>query len=131
VANNRIYVMDAGQDTASAIDFRNGQMSLAWQVKQQSNSYITLLGPPDRRVFVNTNMNPVITDPSKINAGPEGANYHDQIQWRDARNGKLLAASAYYPPAEAGACVPVAYGGLIDDILQDGHIIALYPHPKK
>ena len=129
--NNRIYVMDFGLRTASAIDFRNGQMSLAWKVTEQSNSYITLIGPPERRVFVETNISSQITNPTQLNPGPEGANYTEQIQWRDAQTGKLLAASDFYPPAATAAQVPPGYGGLIYDILFNGHIVALYPHPAK
>ncbi|MFJ8948301.1 hypothetical protein ACIRG4_34605 [Streptomyces sp. NPDC102395] len=123
--NNRIYVMDFGQGTASAIDFRGGRLSLAWQVKQRSNSYITLIGPPDKRVFVNANARSAETDPTKFTAGPKGANYQDQIQWRDARTGKLLAASDFYAPSTTGGTVPPGYGGLIYDIFYDGRGMAL------
>jgi DNA-binding beta-propeller fold protein YncE len=128
--NNRIYVMDAGQDTASAINFSNSKMSLAWQVKEQSNSYITLIGPANQRVFVETNQSPTITNPLQMNSGPQGANYREQIQWRDAQTGKLLAASAFYAPAAQEATVPAGYGGVIYDILNNGHIVALYPEPQ-
>ncbi|MBJ6637083.1 hypothetical protein H4K36_02340 [Streptomyces sp. DHE7-1] len=106
-ANNRIYVMDFGLGTASAIDFRDGHMSLAWKVKQRSNSYITLIGPADKRVFVNANAHSnTETDPTKFDYGPVGANYMDQIQWRDTRTGKLLAASDFYPPSNPAGTVP-------------------------
>ena len=123
--------MDAGQDTASAVNLRNGKLSLAWQVKQLSNSYITLIGPKNRRVFVNTNAKPNPGVPiDKLNPGPRGANYTEQIQWRSAATGRLLAKSAYYPPASYAVQVPPGYGGLIYDILQNGHIIKLAVHPK-
>ncbi|MFF4583622.1 hypothetical protein ACFY15_35455 [Streptomyces sp. NPDC001373] len=129
--NNRIYVMDFGLGTASAIDFRNGTMSLAWKVKQRSNSYITLIGPADRRVFVNANARSDETDPTKYNPGPTGANYKDQIQWRDARTGRLLAASDFYAPATSAGTVPPGYGGLIYDILFDGHAVVMAVRPAK
>jgi DNA-binding beta-propeller fold protein YncE len=133
--NNRIYVMDAGQGTASAIDLRNGKLSLAWQVKQRSNSYMTLIGPKDKRVFVAPNFktdNPADAgDPAKLNPGPEDANYTEQIQWRDAETGKLLAASDFYSPAATGAQVPPGYGGMIYNLLNDGRIVPLYVYPKE
>jgi hypothetical protein len=53
------------------------------------SSYITLLGPADERVFVSTNMSSSVTQNwTKLVAGLEGANYVEQIQWRDADTGK-------------------------------------------
>jgi hypothetical protein len=62
--------------------------------------------------------------------GPIGANYKEQIQWRDAATGKLLAASDFFPSAAAYATVPVGYGGLIYDITNIGNIIALQVLPQ-
>jgi hypothetical protein len=130
--NDRIYVMDGGLGTASAIDLRDGKMSLAWKVNQLSNLYITLIGPKDERVFVQTNQKPDEgVKVTELNPGPKGANYTEQIQWRDAQSGKLLAESGYYPPATAFAQVPPGYGGLIYDMLQDGRIVPMYVHPKE
>ena len=38
------------------------------------------------------------TNPLDYFAGPIGANYTEQMQWRDAVTGKLLAASDYFSP---------------------------------
>ncbi|MFF8946300.1 hypothetical protein ACF1A5_29330 [Streptomyces sp. NPDC014864] len=122
-------MMDFGLGTGSAIDFRDGRMSLAWKVTQRSNSYITLIGPADKRVFVNANAHSEGTDPTKYNPGPLGANYMDQIQWRDARTGKLLAASDFYPPSNIVGTVSPGYGGLIYDILGDGRAVVMAVRP--
>ncbi|GHI04634.1 hypothetical protein Scel_29550 [Streptomyces cellostaticus] len=47
-------------------------------------------------MFVQTNARYKETDPTKYNPGPGGVNCMDQIQWRDARTGKLLAALALF-----------------------------------
>ena len=60
---------------------------------------------------------------------PIGANFVEQIQWRDAETGKLLAASDFFPSSAAYATVPVGYGGLIYDILNMGNVIALQVLP--
>jgi hypothetical protein len=132
--NNRIYAMDAGVHKAFAVDFNpdTGNMSVAWVEPQWSQSYITLIGPAEKRVFVNTNMSsPVTQNVSEMNPWPDGANYLEQIQWRDADTGKLLAASDFFPSAAAYATVPVGYGGLIYDILNIGNIIALQVLPQQ
>jgi hypothetical protein len=53
----------------------------------------------------------------------------EQIQWREAATGKLLADSDFLPSA-AYATVPVGYGGLIYDITNIGNIIALQVLPQ-
>jgi hypothetical protein len=126
--NDRIYAMDAGVHKAFAVDIdpSTGNMSVAWVEPQWSQSYITLIGPSHNRVFVNTNMSsPVIQNVSEMEPWPIGANYVEQIQWRDAATGKLLAASDFFPSAAAYATVPVGYGGLIYDITNIGNMIAL------
>jgi hypothetical protein len=132
--NNRIYAMDAGSpQKAFAVDINpsTGNMSVAWVEPQWSQSYITLIGPSYNRVFVNTNMSsPVTQNVSEMYPWPDGANYVEQIQWRDADSGKLLAASDFFPSAAAYATVPVGYGGLIYDITNIGNIIALQVLPQ-
>jgi hypothetical protein len=130
--NDRIYAMDAGVHKAFAVDIdpSTGNMSVAWVEPQWSQSYITLIGPSHNRVFVNTNMSsPVIQNVSEMEPWPIGANYVEQIQWRDAATGKLLAASDFFPSAAAYATVPVGYGGLIYDITNIGNMIALQVLP--
>lgn len=68
---------------------------------------------------------------TKLNAGPKGANYTEQVQWRNAATGRLLAASKYYPPAAFAAQVPPGYGGYIYDILNNGHIVPLLVRPRR
>jgi hypothetical protein len=130
--NNVFYVMDAGPHKAAAIniDPQTGNMSVAWIEDQWSQSYITLLGPADKRVFVNTNMSSDVTQNwTQLRPGPEGANYVEQIQWRDAATGELLAASDFFSPTAPAATVPVGFGGLIYNLLNTGQIMALQVLP--
>lgn len=43
-----------------------------------------------------------VTNPADLQAVPKGANYLEQIQWRDAETGRLLAASDYFSPMIVG-----------------------------
>jgi hypothetical protein len=131
--NNRIYTMDAGAHKAAGVNFnpKTGNMTVAWVEPQWSQNYITLLGPTEKRVFVNTNMSSGVTqNATKLDSGPVGANYMEQIQWRDANTGKLLAASDFFPPSNPAGNVPVGYGGLIYNMLNNGHILTLQVLPK-
>jgi hypothetical protein len=66
-----------------------------------------------------------VTNPVDLQSGPKGANYVEQIQWREADTGKLLAASDYFSPMSAGFEVWPGYGGLIYEGLNEGNIMAL------
>jgi hypothetical protein len=99
--SNRIYTMDAGAHKAAGVNFnpKTCNMTVACVPPQWSQNYITLLGPIDKRVFVNTNISSSVTqNATKLDSGPEGANCVEQILWRDANTGKLLAASDFFPP---------------------------------
>jgi hypothetical protein len=131
--NNRIYTMDAGAHMAAGVNFnpKTGNMTVAWVEPQWSQNYITLLGPIDKRIFVNTNISSSVThNATKLDSGPEGANYVEQILWRDANTGKLLAASDFFPPSNPAGNVPVGYGGLLYNMLNNGHIMTLQVLPK-
>lgn len=65
-----------------------------------------------------------------IQPGPINASYTEQVMWRDADTGKLLAASDFFSPMSSGAAVWPGYGGLSYHVLQDGHIMALKVSPQ-
>ena len=130
--NNRIYAMDFGVQKAFAVDIdpSTGNMSVAWVEPQWSRNYISVIGPSYNRVFVNTNISsPVTQNASELNGWADNTNYVEQMQWRDADTGKLLAASDFFPPATLEGPVPVGYGGMIYDVLNIGNIIALQVLP--
>ena len=132
--NNRIYAMDFGVQKAFAVDIdpSTGNMSVAWIEPQWSRNYISVIGPSHARVFVNTNISsPVTQNASELNGWSDTANYVEQMQWRDADTGKLLAASDFFPPATLEGPVPVGYGGMIYDVLNIGNIIALQVLPSQ
>jgi hypothetical protein len=124
--NNRIYGMDEGPGEVVGIDFdqETGNMSVAWGPEEMKTfGWVNAIGPPDRRVLVGTNMK--LENESDIQAGPINASYTEQVMWRDAATGKLLAASDYFTPMSSGSQVTPGYGGLSYHVLQDGHIMAL------
>jgi len=113
------------------IDFdqKTGKMSLAWSVNESTLSLMDLIGPANHRVLVATNYSPINTNPMGYNQGPKGANYVEQVQWRDTETGKLLAASDFFAPMPQGMQVWPGYGGLIYFAQLDGHIVALQVLP--
>ena len=129
--NNRIYGMDEGPGKVVGIDFdqRTGNMSIAWGPEEMKTfGWVNAIGPPDRRVLVGTNMK--VENASNIQPGPINATYTEQVMWRDAATGKLLAASDFFSPMSSGSQPWPGYGGLTYHVLIDGHIMALKVLPQ-
>jgi hypothetical protein len=130
--NNRIYAMDYLPGKVVAVNFtQDGNMSVAWgPVDQRTISFLTLIGPPDQRVLVSTNINPNATQ-QQLQQAAQGTDYTytEQIIWRDAATGNILAESDYFPAMSPGILVTPGYGGLIYEMLYNGHIMALQVAP--
>jgi hypothetical protein len=129
--NNRIYAMDPGPRKMVGLDLdqKTGKMSLAWSADEATLSWMILINPANQRVLVGTNISTNVTNPLNWESGPVGANYIEQVQWRDAATGKLLAASDFFSPMVAGFEVWPGYGGLIYEGLHEGRIMALQVLP--
>jgi hypothetical protein len=132
MANNRIYAMDPGAGKYVGLDFdqNTGNMSVAWSADQKTLSWMILIGPPEHRVLVGTNITSDEPNPVNWKVGPVGANYQEQVQWRDAATGKLLAATDLYGPMVIGMQVWPGYGGLIYELQTDGSLISFQVLPN-
>jgi len=133
IDNNRIYAMDpgAGKVVALDLDQETGNMSIAWSADQATLSWMILIGPPDQRVLVATNISsPDEPNPVKWDIGPVGANFKEQIVWRDAETGKLLAATNFYGPMVIGMQMWPGYGGLIYELQTDGSLMSFQVLPN-
>jgi hypothetical protein len=40
-------------------------------------------------------------------------NYKEQLTWRDAATGRILAASSFFPPLSINSLTPPGYGGRV------------------
>jgi hypothetical protein len=132
LSNNRIYAFDFIPGKLVAIDFtQDGNISVAWgPVDQRTMSFLTLIGPADQRVLVATNINPNTTQQQLEQAVTlTGFTYTEQIVWRDAATGEILAESDFFPAMSPGILVTPGYGGLIYEMLYNGHIMALQVAP--
>ncbi|MGC1133260.1 MAG: hypothetical protein WA941_10585 [Nitrososphaeraceae archaeon] len=124
--NHMLYVPDAGAGKLVGLKYdpMTGNMSVAWDPEEMKTfGWVNAISPKDQRVLVGTNMK--VENESNIQPGPINATYTEQVMWRDAETGKLLAASDYFTPMSSGSQVVPGYGGLIYHALIDGHIMAL------
>lgn len=123
VENNRIYAMDFGPGKTAAITFKDGKMTRDWIVDQRTWSFTTLIGPKDQRVVVGTNIK--ATNPEQL----KNLTYTEQIVWRNAATGAVLARSDYFDAMTAGCLVTPGYGGLIYDLQEFGGIVSMQVVP--
>jgi hypothetical protein len=134
-ASNMIYSFDGLADKIAAmkLDPATGNMSIAWgPVNQRTFSFLTLIGPTNHQVIVASNYNTALNQQQiiKESISPPPSVWKEQIIWRDATTGKTLAESSYFSPMSQGILITPGYGGLIYDLLNDGHIMALQVAPK-
>jgi len=128
--NNMMYVMDAGVGKVVGLKYDplTGNMSVAWTANQTTITFLSLIGPAEQRVLVGSNIHPGTTLSQMISTPPPS--YTEQVQWRDAATGKLLAASDYFGPMISGFQMWPGYGGLIYEGLNEGHIMTLKVLPE-
>ena len=122
--NQMIYGFDHGAGQQVGVRFADGKMDLVWRVDARTLSFMTLVGPREQRVFVATNM-------SRPQANPSDYGYQEQIQWRNAATGALLAESDFFPAMNPGILVTPGYGGRVYEMLADGHVMILQVVPAR
>jgi hypothetical protein len=117
--NHRVYVMDAGAAKLGAVDLgADGSLTAAWSQDQTTLSFTSLVGPPDQRVLIGTDI------PVRNFKGLQDYTT-EQVVWRDAATGKELARTSSLPKMTTGILVTPAYGGIQHYLAADGHIYAL------
>ena len=112
--NNMIYSADMGIGKVAGIklDPATGEMKTAFIVDDMTTTFQPVIGPKDRRVLLLTNMKlNVEKEPTKLALFTE--NYKEQLTWRDALTGRILAESDYFEPLTINSLTPPGFGGRV------------------
>jgi len=112
--NDMIYSADMGMRKVAGIkiDQATGELKTAFVVDNTTTTFQPLIGPKDRRVLLLTNMKlNVEKEPIKIALFTE--NYKEQLTWRDAATGNVLAESDFFEPLSINGLMPPGFGGRI------------------
>ena len=112
--NNMIYSADMGIGKLAGIklDPATGEMKTVFVVDDMTTAFMPLFGPKDKRVLLVSNMKKnVALEPMK--AALFTGNYKEQVTWRDAATGRLLAESDYFEPMTFGSLLTPGYGGRV------------------
>jgi hypothetical protein len=128
LANNMVYSADGGIGKIAGVhlDQSTGQMTTQWTVNDRSFEFQPLFGPANQRVLLTTKWNP----DANLGAIATGA-YTQQVVWRNAATGKVLAQSDFLPPVGFNGLVAPTYGGRwVYPAQSSGSLYFLQPMPK-
>ena len=112
--NNMIYSADAGLGKTAGIRInpQTGQLTTAFVIDNATTSFQPLFGPANQRVLVLTNMRNNVSAEPRRDALFTG-NYREQLTWRDAATGRLIAESDFFEPLTINSLTPPGFGGRV------------------
>ena len=112
--NNMVYSADMGLGKVAGIklDQATGKMEVAFVVDDVTSTFQPVIGPADRRVLLLTNAKQNVTREPLMAAIFTG-NYKEQLTWRDAATGRILAESSFLEPLTINSLTPPGFGGRV------------------
>ena len=128
--NNMLYSADAGVGKVAGIrlDQKTGEMTTEFVVDTTTFTFQPLIGPKDKRVLVLSNMKGDIPGMNAVLDMATGK-YTEQVTWRDAATGRLLAESDFFEPLTFNSLIVPAYGGRMYYPTDNGFLV-LQVRPK-
>lgn len=128
--NNMVYSADVGIGKLAGIklDQATGELKTMWVADNPTTSFQSLVGPKDQRVLMTSRMEfgkvhlPIL---ETLISG----DYQEQVVWRDAATGRILAESDLFEPMGLNTLVTPAYGGRVYYPAGNGFIV-LQVKPK-
>jgi hypothetical protein len=112
--NGMIYSADMGVGKVAGIriDQATGDLKMAFVVDDATTTFQPVIGPRDRRVLLLTNAKK--NDPGQpMKMVVFSGNYTEQLTWRDAATGRLLAASDFFEPLTINSLTTPGFGGRV------------------
>jgi hypothetical protein len=108
-----VYSADMGIGKVAGIKLTQatGEMKVAFVVDAVTSTFQPLIGPKDRRVLLLTNA--AQRARGTADAAIFTENYREQLTWRDAATGKILAESDFFEPLTINSLTPPGFGGRI------------------
>jgi hypothetical protein len=122
--NSMIYSADFGLGKVAGIkiDQATGELKTAFILDDITTGFQPLIGPPDKRVLLLSNVKSNVP-------GLHGKellathNYKEQVTWREASTGRILAQSDFFEPMGINNLITPGYGGRVYYMTAKGFII--------
>jgi hypothetical protein len=112
--NNMIYSADMGVGKVAGIkiDLTTGKLEVAFVIDDATTTFQPVIGPKDKRVLLLTNARK--NDPEQpMKLATFSGNYKEQLTWRDAASGRLLAESDFFEPLTINSLTTPGFGGRV------------------
>ncbi len=112
--NGMVYSADMGLGKVAGIklDPATGELTTAFVVDNVTSTFQPVIGPKDKRVLLLTN--------AKLNVAKEPLmaaifteNYTEQLTWRDAATGRIIAESDFLDPLTINSLTTPGFGGRV------------------
>jgi hypothetical protein len=131
VDNDMIYSADMGVGEVAGIklDQATGAMKTVFVVDDVTNAFQPLIGPKDKRVLLLSNIHRDLFLEPEMLALMTGF-YKEQVTWRDAASGRLIAQSDFFGPLTPGSLITPGFGGRVYFPTDSGFIV-LQVEPAK
>jgi hypothetical protein len=112
--NSMIYSADVGIGKVAGIrlDQTTGELKVVFVLDDRTNTFQPLIGPKDRRILLLTNMN-LNVQMEPVKDALFTGNYKEQLTWRDASTGRMIAASDFFPPLTINSLTTPGFGGRV------------------
>ena len=112
--NGMIYSADMGMRKVGGIKINEttGELEVAFVVDVTTTTFQPVIGPKQARVLLLTNMK-LNVEKEPIKAALFTENYTEQLTWRDAATGKVLAESDFFEPLSINGLTPPGFGGRV------------------
>jgi hypothetical protein len=125
-----IYSADFGVGKTAGIKFdpATGDMKTVFVIDNATTAFQPLIGPKDKRVLMLSNMKLNVAAEPMFDALFTG-NYKEQVTWRDAATGRIIAESDFFEPMTFGSLITPGYGGRMYYSSSKGFIV-LQVRPK-
>jgi len=113
--NHMIYSADMGMKKVAGIklDPETGELETAFVVDAISNTFQPVIGPKDRRVLLVTNIELALKSQTIREAVFTMDKYKEQLTWRDASTGEILAESDFFEPLTINSLTSPGFGGRV------------------
>lgn len=135
--NHRVYTFDGFAGELAALDFDPARgFSLAWRTMQRSFAFSALVGPPQARVLVGTDMDGFAADVAFRHLGLKAKRKlisqkrqppAERIVWRDAATGAQIAHTPLLAAVGGGVPTPAHYGWLLVPDLRNQRLLRIAP----